>query len=178
MFPIVNATRFDNRISAIIEVPGATVYSCPLFKNQDGDIVTFPPTVSYSKKNGETGYDKVVVFKDIEAANKQASELYEANDPAVKLFEQPSETKMGLRLGFVTLKTNITLKVTVLMATEDKPAVLKLPKRVIKKDDKNEELNLVWPFTTKGEELKAEIQALTEEIIKVAKDYVPAEKSE
>ena len=175
MLNIVSATKFEKSVSAIVEVKDASIRSCSLVRTNEGEIKVFAPTVPYTKKDGTKGYDRIIVFKDLDAANKQAAELLENQDTAVKLFDTPTKTNIGDRIGYVTIKADCNLHVTVMLPTEDKEAALILPSRIAKNgdDDKGKKIYYVWPFATTGDELKAEIKELTDKILEVAKDYVP-----
>ena len=179
---IENATKFENgNISALLDTEGLVgVSNVSIVRTEDGQIKAYPPTRPYTTKDGSKAYDKIVFFKSFEEADAEAARMVEEQDAKFYAFSNPVKIKGGEKIGIATLQAHVALKVSVLPATEDKPARLIIPTREYTKKGETEKRTgyYVWPFTNQGDELKAEIAAMTEQIIAEAKPYEPKNTAE
>lgn len=173
---IESAIKFEKKISAMLDTEGLVeVHNVSIVRTDDGEIKAYPPNREYTTKNGAKGYEKIVFFKDFSAADAEAARMVNEKDEKFYAFSKPVDIKGGQKLGIATLKAHVALKVSVLSATEEKAARLLIPSREYTKkgEDEKRTAYFVWPFSNQGEELKAEIAALTDQIIAEAKPYEP-----
>lgn len=171
---LVSATKFDQKTVALIDTEIAVdVHNVSIIKTEDGTIKAMPPFRAYKAKDDTTKFDRVVTFKSGDEVNNLVATMLEGDSKKIYLFDKPSQTKNGEKIGLATVSARVVLKVDVFHATKEKPARLVLPFREYEQDGKKRRANYVWPFTTTGDELKAEINALTEEILSQAKPYEP-----
>lgn len=175
---IESATKFEKKISAMLDTEGLVeVHNVSIVRTENGEIKAYPPTREYPTKDGGKGYEKIVFFKDFEAADAEAARMVNEKDEKFYEFNKPIDIKGGQKLGIATMKAHVKLKVSVLPATEEKAARLIIPSREYAKKGETEKKTayFVWPFANQGEKLKEEIAALIEQITAEAKPYEPKE---
>lgn len=170
---IRNSTVYANGvITALIRVMNAKIQDCTIAKTGD-KIQAWPPQERYVK-DGVTTYKKVITW-DSETMNAAAAELVTNPTDALHLYAEPFAVNGGEKIGVATLIGDVTVKVTIL-TKEDGSKSLVLPGRKYEKDGKTRTAYFVWPFESTGDELKADIDKLINEIVDQAKPYQPAEQ--
>lgn len=180
-FEIERATKFnDGSYTATLMCEGMECRNCQVVVSdgtgsfgESGVMSVLPPVNRYTKKDGTTGIDRVVVFANREEATKLASEKVANNDPAFHRFGDPVKIKGGEIIGNITIETPLHLNVRIA-----KDGNIFIPSRKYEKDGKTAYAAYVWPFEGKGEELVAEKESLMAKIKEQAVDYVPKTENE
>jgi hypothetical protein len=169
---IKNATIYDNgTMTALIGVSNAKVADNTVIKKDDGSVLALPPQEQY-EKDGVKKYARVLTYANGEAMSAAAAALLDAPTDDIFLYAEPFAVNGGSKVGIATLTGDVTLKVTVIKK-EDGTYSLVLPgRKYTNKEGKTRTAYFVWPFDTKGDELKAEIDALVADIVAQAKPYV------
>jgi hypothetical protein len=168
---IKNATLYENGVvTALVGVSNVKVAKNTIVRKDDGSIVAWPAQEQY-EKDGVKKYGKVLTYANSEAMNAQAAALVEAPTDDLFLYAEPFAVNGGSKIGVATLVGDVTVKVTVIKRDNGDYALV-LPGEKYTKDGKTRTAYFVWPFDTKGDELKAEIAAVIAEILEKAVPYV------
>ena len=124
------------------------------------------------EKDGVKKYGKVLTYANSEAMNAQAAALVENPTEDIYLYAEPFAVNGGSKIGVATLTGDVTVKVTVLKRDNGEYALVLPGEKYTNKEGKQRTSYFVWPFATKGDELKAEIAAVINEILEKAQPYV------
>lgn len=187
-YTIKTATRFTPRtpngesISSLIHFDNIPCRSCTVVIGdgtgsfESGKYYCLPPSSTYTAKDGTKKVDRPVVFTDRDAVNAACATLVANGDESFKKLATPRKITGGEIVGFITVSAELTLSVRV----EDGKLKFPFRKYTVKNGDAEEARyeSYVWPFTTRGEELEAEKNAMADEIRAAAVDWDPNKKKD
>ena len=167
-YELKNATLYENGVvTALLGVKDVRIQDCTVAKLDDGKVVAWPPQERYEKDEKVT-YKKVVTWNG-EAMNAAAAALVENPTNNIRMLDNPFDIANGKKIAFATMTGDCTAKVTVFINEKgEKNLALPSGEKFTNKDGVTKTPNLVWPFKTTGDELKAEIAALIDEIVENA----------